>query len=208
MYATARNRVSLGDGFALGLIATGAISIAVAALVAVVKTAVDLFGGGATVRMPLTGGEIPALRGVEAVSSSAYAAGDVTFATLPTGASWLLLLEMALPALSTIGVCVVAWWLGVSLMRSRPFRPSMTAALVVVACLVIVGGVVGQVCGAFGRALLAEDLAAADPAAADVFPVFLLELDLTPVGWGFALALVAGAFAIGARLERDTAGLV
>ncbi len=35
-----------------------------------------------------------------------------------------------------------------------------------------------------------------------------MEFDLAPVGWAFALALVAGVFTIGRRLQRDTEGLV
>jgi hypothetical protein len=56
--------------------------------------------------------------------------------------------------------------------------------------------------------VLVEDITASDPDVADIFWPFLLEFDLSAVGWGFALALVAGAFSIGARLQRDTEGLV
>jgi hypothetical protein len=84
----------------------------------------------------------------------------------------------------------------------------MSNAIGVVACLVLAGGVLGQLLGAFGRAMLVDDLAATSPEVTDVFWIFLVELDLAPVGWGFALALVAASFAIGARLQRETEGLV
>ena len=208
MSTTARPHVSRGEGFTLGLIATGAVSVAVAALVAVVRAAFAIFGSDPTIRMPVTGGEVTALADVPEISAATYATAEVTFTSLPAGVSWMLLLEQALPALATIGVCIVAWWLGVSLMRARPFRPAMSNAIGVVACLVLAGGLLGQLLGAFGRAMLVDDLAATSPEVTDVFWIFLVELDLAPVGWGFALALVAGAFAIGARLQRDTEGLV
>jgi hypothetical protein len=208
MNTASRNRVSLGDGIALGIIATGAVSVAVASIVAVVRGAFELFSGAATVPMPVVGGEATAVEGVTGVESATYTAADVVFTALPGGVRWLLFAEGALPALATVGVCAMAWWLGVSLMRARPFRPAMATTIGVVACLVIVGGVLGQVLGAIGRAVLVEQLAVDDPAAADVFWIFLLDLNLAPVGWGFALALVAGAFAIGTRLQRDTEGLV
>ena len=208
MNTTARLHVSQGEGFALGLIATGAISVAVAALVAVVRGGVEIFGSAPTVRMLVTGVDVPDLTGVPEISAAAYASADVTFTRLPAAVGWMLWLELALPALATIGVCIVAWWLGVSLMRARPFRRAMPTAICVVAVLVVVGGVLGQVLGAFGRALLVDDLAATSPQVADVFGTFIMQLDLASVGWGFALALVAGAFAIGARLQRDTDGLV
>ena len=195
--------------FSLGLIATGAISVAVAALVAVVRGAYAIFGSAPTVRMPVTGGDVPDLADVPEISAAAYASADVdVHRGFPVRVGWMLWLELALPALATIGVCIVAWWLGVSLMRVRPFRRAMSTAIGAVAILVIVGGVLGQVLGAFGRALLVDDLAATSPQVVDVFGTFIMELDLAPVGWGFALALVAGAFAIGARLQRETEGLV
>ena len=208
MNRTVRRHVSPGEGIALGLIATGAISVAVAAFVAVVRAGLEIFGESPTVRMPVTGGDVPGLSAVPDITASAYASADVTFAALPAGVSWLLLLEQALPALAIIGVCIVAWWLGVSLMRARPFRPAMSNAIGVVACLVLAGGVLGQLLGAFGRAMLVDDLAASSSEVTDVFWTFLVELDLAPVGWGFALALVAASFAIGARLQRETELLV
>ncbi|WP_203581885.1 hypothetical protein [Microbacterium hibisci] len=208
MYAIQRSTVSTGDAVALGVIATGAVSVAVAALVAGVRAAVEIFGADATVAMPVTGGDVEALDGVSDITAAVYTSADVTFASLPAGVSWLLLLEVALPALATIGVCAIAWWLGVSLIRARPFRASMPTAIGVVACLVIAGGLFGQFAGAWGRAMLVEHLAATDEAVTDVFWIFLLQLDLAPIGWGFALALVAGAFQIGSRLQRDTEGLV
>ena len=39
-------------------------------------------------------------------------------------------------------------------------------------------------------------------------PTFEMSIDLAPLGWGLALAVVAGAFEIGQRLQRDTEGLV
>lgn len=208
MSTTARPHVSRGEGLALGLIATGAISVAVAALVAVVRAASAIFGSDPTVRMPVIGGDVAELSSVPEITAATYASADVTFTSLPVGVSWMLLLEQALPALATIGVCIVAWWLGVSLMRARPFRPAMSNAIGVAACLVVAGGLFGQLLGAVGRAMLVDDLAADFPEVTDVFWTLLIELDLAPVGWAFALALVAGSFAIGARLQRETEGLV
>lgn len=208
MNTASRTRVSRGDGVALGVIATGAVSVAVGSAVAIVRGALDLFGGEPTVPMPILGGDAPSLEGMPGIESADYTAADIVFTALPDGVRWLLFAGGVLPALATIGVCAVAWWLALSLMRARPFRPAISAAIGLVACLVIVGGVGGQLVGAIGRAVLVEQLAAADAEAKEVFWTFLLDLDLAPVGWGFALALIAGAFTLGARLQRDSEGLV
>lgn len=208
MNSSRRAHVSRADGFALGLIATGAVSVAVASVVAIVANAIDAFRGEMTVSMPVHSTDAAALSGFDGISSAQYTTAEVVFETVPGGARWLLLLEGALPALATIGVCIVAWWLGVSLMGARPFRRSMSWAIGIAACLVIAGGLFGQLCGAIGRAMVVDHLAAADAGVTDTFWTFLFELDLAPLGWGFALALIAGAFSIGARLQQDTKGLV
>lgn len=200
--------LSRADGFGLGLIATGAVSIAAAAVVAVIKGAFDVFGADAVVRMPLVRTDGSDLDVIEGVHSATAASADVTFEALTAGARWMLLLEGALPALATIGVCAVAWWLGVSLIRSRPFRATMSTTIGIAACLVVAGGLFGQLAGAIGRAMIVDSLASADPAIYETFPAFRLDLDLAPLGWGFALALIAMAFAAGTRLQRETEGLV
>lgn len=199
-------RPSRADGFALGVIATGAVSVAAAALTGIALRVGDAFDDDLEVRLPVHDVAAPDLSG-NGIESAAWSAATIGV-DAGAGAGWLLLFETALPALATIGVCAVAWWLGVSLIRARPFRRSMSWSLGAAAVLVILGGVLGQACGAFGRAIVVEELAAAPAAAHEAFWPFLLELDLAPVGWGFALALIAGAFQIGQRMQRDTEGLV
>lgn len=197
-----------GEAIGQGLVATGAVSVAIAAIVAIVVRTVEVFAHEVSVRMPITGGDVDALQGVDGIAGAEYASADVVLTALPTGIRWLFLLEGALPALATVGVCAAAWWLGVSLLRGRPFRRSMSTALGVAACLIAAGGLFGQVLGSIARAATVEMLGAADATIYDTFYTFLIELDLSPLGWAFALALVAGAFEVGTRLQRETEGLV
>ncbi|MFD5215422.1 hypothetical protein [Microbacterium sp. NPDC058345] len=200
--------VSRADGFGLGLIATGAVSVAIAALVAVVRGAFEVFGAEVTVRMPADGGDAAAVGALDGIRTAVYSQTDIVVEQLSAGARWMLLLEGALPALATVGVCAVAWWLGVSLIRGRPFRKTMSTTIGVAACLVAAGGLFGQIFGAIARAMIVDRLAASDDGVYDFFAAFSLDLDLAPLGWGFALALVAMAFSWGTRLQRETEGLV
>ena len=207
MLATER-RPSLADGIALGLIATGAVSVGIGAIVAVAQAAGALFSPSPTVAMPVHDVDLSALDGVAGVEGATVDSAIVTLIAPPTSARWLLLLETALPALATVALCAVVWWLGVSLIRSRPFRASLGWMFAVAACLLMAGTLFGQLAGGIGRAEIVKDLAATDPAVEDVLWTLLMEFDLAPVGWAFALALVAGVFTIGRRLQRDTEGLV
>jgi len=72
-----------------------------------------------------------------------------------------------------------------------------------------------QLAGALARSSVIEylgekQLVGDNPTAPayDVLSYFWLQLDLAPVGWAFGLALVAAAFQIGARLQREAELLV
>ena len=201
-------RPSLADGIALGVIATGAVSVAIGAIVAVVTAAIGIFSAAPTVSMPVHDVDLTALDDVSGVSAATVESALVTVPAMPTGARWMLLLETALPALATVALCAGVWWLGVSFLRSRPFRASLGWMFGVAACLMIAGSLFGQLAGGIGRAMIVQDLATADPGAEDVLWTLLVQFDLAPVGWAFALALVSGLFEIGRRLQKDTEGLV
>lgn len=207
MLATDR-RPSLADGIALGLIATGAVSVGIGAIVAVAQAAATLFSPSPTIAMPVHDVELTALDGVAGIEGATVDSALVTLTAPPTAARWLLLLETALPALAAVALCAVVWWLGVSLIRSRPFRASLGWMFAVAACLLMAGTLLGQFAGGIGRAEIVKDLAATEPGVEDVLWTLLVQFDLAPVGWAFALALVAGVFAVGRRLQRDTEGLV
>ncbi|WP_226531220.1 hypothetical protein [Microbacterium paraoxydans] len=205
---TREGRPSLADGITLGLIATGAVSVGIGAVVAVSSAASELFGAAPAILMPVHSVDLTALDDISGVSAATVDSALVTFSTVATGARWMLLLEVALPALATIALCAGVWWLGVSLIRSRPFRASLGWIFGIAACLMVAGALLGQLAGGIGRAMIVQDLASADPGVEDVLWTLLVQFDLAPVGWAFALALVAGVFEIGRRLQKETEGLV
>ncbi|MBT2496642.1 hypothetical protein J7E45_13590 [Microbacterium sp. ISL-59] len=205
---TREGRPSLVDGIALGLIATGAVSVGIGAIVAVTSAASEIFGTAPTVSMPVHDVDLTALDGVSGVSAATVDTALVTVPAMPSGARWMLLLETLLPALATVALCAGVWWLGVSLIRSRPFRASLGWMFAVASILMIAGSLFGQFAGGVGRAMIVQDLATTDPQVEDVLWTLLVQFDLAPVGWAFALALVAGLFEIGRRLQRETEGLV
>lgn len=195
----------LAEAVTLGLVATGAVSIAIAALTGAVGRAIEIFSSPVAVSMPVHDAEVPSLAGAAGVTSAEFTESTVSFETLDAGVRWLLLGETVLPALATIAVCMTLWWLGFSLIRQRAFRRSMVPVLATASLSLIVAGMIAPLLGGIARA---EAVKALPESASDLFWTFLVRLDASPIGWGIALALIAAAFEVGRRMQRDTEGLV
>jgi hypothetical protein len=128
----------------------------------------------------------------------------LTAAGIPGSARALLITSAILGALVTVGICAVVAWLCLRVFIGRPFVRSATWGIGVVAILVVAGGLGGAL---FSGIAHAEVVDALDLGGAGL-PVFSVTVELAPLGWAMALAVVAGAFEIGQRMQRDTTGLV
>ncbi|WP_460796555.1 hypothetical protein [Microbacterium sp. GXF0217] len=193
------------EAVTIGVVATGAVSIAIAAIVGATSTAVEIFGSPVPVSLPVHDAPMDAVSDAAGVASAEYTQSLVSFDALGAGTRWLLWGESALPALATVVVCMSLWWLGLSLIRQRAFRRSMAPVLGTAAIALVFAGMFAPFLGAIARAQVVEQLPASD---AGMFWTLLYQLDPAPVGWGIALALVATAFEVGQRLQKETEGLV
>ncbi|WP_300267746.1 hypothetical protein [Microbacterium sp.] len=193
------------EALSLGLVATGAVSIGAAVVVGAVGAGVEIFASPVAVSLPVHDAPMASLADASGVTAAEYTQSLVSFEALDAGIRWLLLLEVALPALATVIVCASLWWLGFSLIRQRAFRRSMVPMLVTASFALIVAGMLAPMFGAFARAEMVAQLPLADTGE---FWMLMYELNPAPIGWGIALALVATAFEVGQRLQRETEGLV
>lgn len=200
-------RPSRSEAVALGLVATGAVSIGIASIVGAVGAGIEIFGSPVSVSLPVDGAEMASLADADGVAAAEYTRSVVSFETLDAGIRWLFLAEVTLPALATVIVCASLWWLGLSLIRQRAFRKSMVPILATAAFTLVVTGMIGPMFGAFARAQVVEQLTASG-ADTGGFWIFQYELNPASIGWGIAIALVATAFEVGQRLQRETEGLV
>lgn len=199
-------RLSRIEAVTLGLVATGAVSIGIASVVGAIGAGIEIFGSPVPVSLPVHDAAMP-VADAGGIAAAEYTQSVVSFETLDAGIRWLLLAESALPALATVIVCMSLWWLGLSLIRQRAFRRSMAPVLGTAAIALVVAGMIGPLLGAIGRAEAVEHLASSGIDTAQ-FWTFLYEMHAAPIGWGIALALVASAFEVGQRLQRETEGLV
>lgn len=152
---------------------------------------------------------------VDHIAASGYQSVWIEVMGLPEASRWLFYLELALPLLAGLAISVAVTWLAFALIRERPFARAFPTAIGIAAIAVMVAGLGSQFAGAFARTSVIDYLGSqhltghdASVAPADVFSYFSLTLDLAPVGWAFGLALVAAAFQIGTRLQRESDLLV
>jgi hypothetical protein len=201
---TRTNRaLGLAEKTILGVIAGGAAAIAVIDLVLLVQRIVDLVTPGPTVlpgvmlAQPLE----PSFDASE-VTAAVAPTVDLTVGALPGGAIVALVAAAVLTSLLTVGICLVVAWLCLRVFLGKPFVRSATWGIGAVAILVLLSGLGGPLLTAIAYADTASAFAITELAP------FMVEIDLSPLGWTFALAVVAGAFELGQRMQRDTESLV
>lgn len=204
--------LSLAETVAVSIVGSGGLIGIPLSLYSLVASAVHLTNA-AVVRVtgiPFSSGEYPPiLAGSDAPVDAGYESVWIEVANLPSGARWLLWGEQALPTFTGLAIAVAVAWLALALLRGRPFTRAFPWVLAAVAIVVMVAGVASQLVGAIARAetvaFLGDPRVFTDEGG---FAAFSLSLDLGPIGWGLGIALVAAAFSIGTRLQRETRGLV
>lgn len=148
--------------------------------------------------------------GIATDGPASVAGGDTTFAEVSLaglstaarlllgGGTLILALVQVLIAIAVVALCR-------QLLAGRPFVPALGRLLEAVAIVVLAGGMIGQALYGFGNFQVASELNT-DPIGSG-FPL-TMHLDSTPFVVGIVIALLATAFKIGERLQRDTDGLV
>jgi vacuolar-type H+-ATPase subunit I/STV1 len=130
-----------------------------------------------------------------------YRTADITVAGVTAGVRALLVSSMILDAVMHLAVVFGIIMLCVALVRGRPFMRAMVRTLIVISFALVVCGMLGSSLLGFANMEVAHALDRPE------FPM-VAELDFTSAIVGIALALVATAFKIGERLQRDTEGLI
>ena len=193
----------LAEKVILGLIAGIAVVIGVLEIVFASLRVGDLLANpDVTLRDTFLDEPLDLLSASDAVVSTTVTQVDVVVTGLAVGDRVYLIAATLLSSLLTLGICAVVIWLCVRVFLGRPFVRSVTWGIGVVAILVIVAGLGVPTLTATGYAEAALVLGI------DELAPFVVEVDPAPLGWGMALAVVAGAFEIGQRMQRDAEGLV
>ena len=212
-----RPGLTRGDQVGAAVIGTGALLVGGLNAWGLIAGAIEIANTQPrTIRgMPIGNAGVPEFTAKsDAIVGAGYESVWLEVADVPLGARWWLYLEGALPSLATLAISVSVVWLSVALLRGSPFTEALTNGIGVSAIAVLIGGLGAQIAGAASREAIAWFLDPRVITAGDSGSgpyeglVGVLNLDLSPVGWAFGLALVAAAFHIGTRMQRETELLV
>ncbi|SJN46566.1 hypothetical protein FM104_15045 [Microbacterium esteraromaticum] len=144
---------------------------------------------------------------VSAGSGILDAHGDsliVTAAALPTSAVWLFALSDLIGA-AAIGLVTAAFAYALArIVQRKPFHRSMRTAAVIAGLAITFGSLFSQALRGFGQMVAADDL---NPSLGDVAQVGFL-FEPLPILIGFAVLALTYVFQAGARMQKDTEGLV
>lgn len=111
-------------------------------------------------------------------------------------------------SVAVLCVAVMVLLLCVKLLRGAAFSRSVTLAVGGAGIVLMVSGVATQVLQELSRAALLDGIRTFAAANNVTLPEFSISFDLAPIAAGLVLAVVAAAFQLGERLQRDTDGLV
>lgn len=202
-----RRNLQLIEKTTLGVIAGAAVAIGIVDTVLLSGRIVSLASDASITVSGIPLLEFPADR-ISAASPRIEAAQfeslGMTVAGAPGSARGALIAAAVLTALVGIGICAAVAWLCVRVLVGRPFVRSASWGIGIVAILVMAGCMGGALFNSVAHAEIVDALGLEDAG----LPIFLATIDLAPLGWGLALAVVAAAFEIGQRMQRETEGLV
>lgn len=142
------------------------------------------------------------------LADGAYETALVDAEGLSDGAVALLTVARAFGLLTTAAVAWSVVWLAWKLLHGRPFAASVGNALATAGGALAIGGLLSHGLGGFGAWIAIEELLGDVSADADPFFPLAMSFDPAPLGYGFAMLLIALAFERGRRLQQDTEGLV
>lgn len=190
----------------MGFIAGAAAAIALIDVVGIVARSVSTMTADPVPVSGMALADPSAERIADAPSVADASVDSVTLSVegISTSPRVLLVIADALGVIGVISLCIVVAWLCVRVFIGRPFTKAATWGIATASLMVMVGGLLSQAVRANAHFEITSELGLEAVGLAG----FEMSIDLAPLGWGFALAVIAGAFEIGQRMQRDTEGLV
>jgi len=185
------------------------IASSAAAVLTTVLTVLGIVGyftGPVTLVLPIASTQ-RTVSGLELESAGHFTALEATVPVLPAGPGELLAWGAALNQVGMLAILALVFVLAYRLRSSILFTPGSVWIVGACGAVLALAGTVGQILDGWGRARLAELIAANERTPGQSYS-FSAQFDLWPLAVGLVLMLVAGVFQYGRRLQTDTEGLV
>jgi len=144
--------------------------------------------------------------GTAALLEGRYESAAVTLGDLSGTSFGLLTAGLVFSIITTATVALAFVYLCWRLLRSKPFKKSLSIAFLTAGTALLIGTVLSIAFDGLGRMIVASELVGDDEL--EGFWPMAAQGDLGPIGFGLALLIVACAFEYGERLSRETDGLV
>jgi hypothetical protein len=144
--------------------------------------------------------------GTATLIAGSYESATVTLGDLSGWAFGLLTTSLVITVITSATVALSFVYLSWRLLRAEPFKKSLTFTFITAGAALIIGSLVSLGVEALGRMIAVSELLGDDKTTG--FWPMAVTGDLAPIGFGFALLVVACAFEYGERLTRQTDGLV
>jgi len=135
-----------------------------------------------------------------------YESANVTIGGLSDWAFGLLTAALVISVVTSAVVALSFVYLSWRLLRADPFKKSLTFTFITAGTALVIGSILGLGVEALGRVITVSELLGDDKVTG--FWPMAFSGDLSPIGFGLALLIVASAFEYGERLTRQTDGLV
>jgi hypothetical protein len=193
------------DVIALWAIVAVALAYAAITTVAASIQLADELRSGTTTLLLLSDRPLDVVsEGTAVIVAGTYETALVDVTGLSSGVVTTHAIGLVLWMLCNATIALSVSYLAFALLRGRPFARSAVWTIGVAACALGGLGTVAQFASGLANMSAITEIAGYDDAGLQFATVF----DLTPLFAGGALIVVAGAFELGRRLQRDTAGLV
>ena len=189
--------IELIEKFTLGATAGGATAIGMVESVWDVGRIIRLASG------PVVLTNVPTNAPLDAgFANATFDTVTLTIADPYAGIRVLLMGAVALTWLLVVGICAVLAWLCTRVFLGKPFGVVATWGTGAVSLLVLASGLGTPMLNGMAAQRIAFTLGLKE------LPHLAFTVDLAPVGWALALAVVSAVFQIGQRMQRETDGLV
>jgi hypothetical protein len=144
--------------------------------------------------------------GTATLITGSYESASVTLGDLSGWAFGLLTAALVIAVITSATVALSFVYLSWRLLRAEPFKKSLTFTFITAGTALIIGSILSLGVEALGRVIAISELLGDDKVTG--FWPMAFNGDLSPIGFGLALLIVACAFEYGERLTRQTDGLV